>query len=67
MCGYSLIRFPTVLIRHDCNLMQIISWYMEKNDIYMDNNPHFEIVCDVFLYSLFLLVSFACINLKKKL
>ena len=31
----------------------------------MDNNPHFEIVCDVFLYSLFLLVSFACINLKK--
>ena len=31
----------------------------------MDNNPHFEIACDVFLYSLFLLVSFACINLKK--
>lgn len=48
MCGYSLIRFPTVLICHDCNLMQIISWYMEKNDIYMDNNPHFEIVCYVF-------------------
>ena len=30
----------------------------------MDNNPHIEIVCDVFLYSLFLLVSFARINLK---
>lgn len=30
MCGYSLIRFSTVVIRHDYNLMQIIGWYMEK-------------------------------------